>query len=409
MMDRHLLVRLHRYVGLTIAAFVVVAGLTGSAIAFRDELDAWLNPELFSVASRGVPLPTAEIVARVERSDPRIQVQFIPLRAEPGEAHQISVAPRFDPATHRPFTLDYNQMFVDPVTGAILGHRMYGACCFARANLIPFLFRVHNNLFLPGRWGNWLMGGVALLWTIDCFVAIALTFPRSKPFLTRWRQAWLVRQGTNAQRLVLDSHRAGGLWFWCILLVLAFTGVSLNLNDELMRPAVSAFSALTPSKREQAMARFRLPPPPPILTLDDAVARAEQEAARRGWPMTAFEAGYLAAFRVYFVNLAKGDGDPDAGLGHPVIYLDSQTGDVVRVDKPGEGSAGDVFLQWQLPLHSGEIIGLPGRIIICLSGLAAAGLAAFGVVIWWRKRRARQQRARWAADGASRPSPIEAS
>jgi len=401
MPGRQFLVAIHRYVGLVIALFMVLAGLTGSAIAFRDELDAWLNPELFRSDTPGAPLPPAEIVVRVEQSDPRIQVRFLPLRAEPGQAYEIGVAPRFDPVTHRPFNLEYNQIFVDPVSGAILGRRMSGACCFSRPNLMSFLFIVHNNLFLPGRWGNWLMGGVALLWAIDCFVAITLTFPRNRPFFERWRQAFLIRRGTNSQRMVLDAHRASGLWLWCILLVLAVSSVSLNLNEEVMRPAVSMFSKLEPSKREQGLARLRFPPPPPVLSFDDAVARAEAEAARRGWPMKAFEVGYLAPFTVYFVDLTAGEGDPDSGLGHPVVYLDSQNGDVLRVDRPGEGSAGDVFLHWQYPLHSGKIIGLPGQILISVSGIAVAVLAVLGILIWWRKRSARAQRSRWAAEGAA--------
>ena len=39
-MTRLLLVRLHRYVGLAIAGFLALAGLTGSLVAFQPELDA---------------------------------------------------------------------------------------------------------------------------------------------------------------------------------------------------------------------------------------------------------------------------------------------------------------------------------------------------------------------------------
>jgi uncharacterized iron-regulated membrane protein len=42
----------------------------------------------------------------------------------------------------------------------------------------------------------------------------------------------------------------------------------------------------------------------------------------------------------------------------------------------------------QLPLHSGNIVGLGGRILISLSGLVTAMLSITGVVIWLRKRRA---------------------
>jgi uncharacterized iron-regulated membrane protein len=44
----------------------------------------------------------------------------------------------------------------------------------------------------------------------------------------------------------------------------------------------------------------------------------------------------------------------------------------------------------QFPMHSGQILGMAGRIIVFVSGIAIAVLAGSGVYIWWRKRRARQ-------------------
>lgn len=46
-------------------------------------------------------------------------------------------------------------------------------------------------------------------------------------------------------------------------------------------------------------------------------------------------------------------------------------------------------MQAQFPLHSGRILGMPGRILVSLLGLALAMLSLTGVVIWVRKRRAR--------------------
>jgi len=53
----------------------------------------------------------------------------------------------------------------------------------------------------------------------------------------------------------------------------------------------------------------------------------------------------------------------------------------------GEGSAGDVFLQAQYPLHSGRILGLTGRIVVSVTGLVVA-MSVTGVLIWLKKRRA---------------------
>jgi uncharacterized iron-regulated membrane protein len=56
----------------------------------------------------------------------------------------------------------------------------------------------------------------------------------------------------------------------------------------------------------------------------------------------------------------------------------------------GEGTAGDIFVQLQFPLHSGEIAGLAGRIVISISGILVAVLSITGVLIWARKWRARR-------------------
>jgi len=41
------------------------------------------------------------------------------------------------------------------------------------------------------------------------------------------------------------------------------------------------------------------------------------------------------------------------------------------------------------PIHSGQMFALPGRILICISGVVATMLSITGLVIWWKKRKAR--------------------
>jgi len=37
------------------ALLLIIVGLTGIVLAFHDELDAWLNPKLLTVAKRDAP------------------------------------------------------------------------------------------------------------------------------------------------------------------------------------------------------------------------------------------------------------------------------------------------------------------------------------------------------------------
>ena len=52
-MSRPLLTLVHRYLGLSLALFLIIAGLTGAVISWDRELDACLNPELFALQQPG--------------------------------------------------------------------------------------------------------------------------------------------------------------------------------------------------------------------------------------------------------------------------------------------------------------------------------------------------------------------
>lgn len=379
----------HRWGGLLIAGFLFVAGVTGSIIAFHHELDEWLNPNFFTAKGTGAALSPSRLVTAIEAAEPRARVSFLVLPEDAGKVAVMFVQGRRDAATGKRHDLGYNQLFVDPATGAVLGRRFFGACCFQAERVIPFLYRLHYTLHLHRPWGDWLMGGIALIWLIDCFVAAYLTMPRAQPFRRNWGVAWRIKKGAGAYRKTFDIHRAGGLWLWGLLLVVAFSGAYLNLTDEVFRPAVSVFSPLKPTPREAGMARLTANPEPARVSYDQAVDLAMAAARGRGWSVTPATVSHLPRFQTFSVGLR-----PDHGLnlGPARVYLDDRTGEVLRADYPGDGSAGDAFLAWQFPLHSGEIAGLPGRILICLSGILVAVLSVTGVAIWWKKRRARRVR-----------------
>src|SRR5262245_51096456 len=106
-----LLVALHRYVGLTIALFLVLFGVTCRFIAFHGQLDAWANPDLFH-APGGDHLSTTELVQRVEAADPRVQVAFVEVDVKQGRSAVLFVEPRAGVTG-----VDYNQVFADPSSG----------------------------------------------------------------------------------------------------------------------------------------------------------------------------------------------------------------------------------------------------------------------------------------------------
>ena len=88
---------------------------------------------------------------------------------------------------------------------------------------------------------------------------------------------------------------------------------------------------------------------------------------------------------------AAGNSHGDAGLGNPWLVMDARSGELLGAQIPGRGTAGDVFMQMQFPLHSGRIAGLAGRIAISFTGVFVAVLSVTGFLIWLKKARARSR------------------
>ncbi|CAA2140810.1 PepSY domain-containing protein [Hyphomicrobium sp. ghe19] len=426
---RGLLVLVHRWAGLFIAVFLFIAGLTGSVISWDHELDEWLNPDLFEAKQAGPPLQPLELVARFEASNPQGRVTYFPLSYEPGQTAGLFVEPRVDPTTGRLYELDYNQAYVEPATGEVRGKRYWGKISLDRRDILPFLYKLHYSMHIPDfygidRWGVWLMGIVGVVWLFDCFAGLWLTFPLSrqrravanvnsfalgdKSWIARWAPAWRIKTGASAYRLNFDIHRAFGLWAWLLLLILAFTSISMNLGEEVVRPALGKIFTLTPDVADSRTMAPIDKPIPAQMSFASILNIAPEEAAKKSWQEPLGSTFYNQLTGIYSVSFFEvGEEHGNGGLEPKTLYFDGNTGQLLGDSVPWAGTAADIFMQLQFPLHSGRIAGLPGRIALSIMGLVVAALSLTGIVIWFKKRLARTRTTR-TFDGKA-ASPIAAS
>jgi uncharacterized iron-regulated membrane protein len=411
-MNRPFLARLHRYAGLSTAAFLLFSGLTGAVISWDHEIDEWLNPHLTKVkgsssASSNGPDPLT-LAEQIEARHPQVQVTFLPLAAEPGHSLVIGVEGRVDPATGRLFEPGFNQIFIDPDSGAELGRREWGAAWpVTRETVVSFLYKLHYSLHMPelwgtDQWGVWLLGAVAMVWTLDCFVGFWLTLPSrravrrtqqtqrtQRTWWTLWKPSWRLRTRAGAYKLNFDLHRATSLWTWGLLLTLAFSAFSLNLYREIFFPVMRLVSDVTPSPMDLRTPADVHQPIAPAIGYREIVARAAQAAKDRDWQEPVGSVFYAREYGVYDVSFHRPeDAHGVGGVGFRTLYFDGQDGRVLGKREPWKGTAADIFVQAQFPVHSGRILGVPGRILISIMGVVVAMLSVTGVVIWLRKRRA---------------------
>lgn len=389
-MIRRFWVFIHRWAGLLMAGFLILVGVTGSLLAFNSELERLISPQLYAAPSPGAaPLDAATLALRAEALVPMGRVSSVSF-AEPDQV-LVTMFPRVEPEGESG-TLGFNQLFLDPYTGAELGRRTWGAISEGWINLMPFLYKLHFELAL-GMTGIWILGIVALVWTVDCFIGFYLTLPAGMGgFWRHWKHAWLIKRKSGAFRINFDLHRAGGLWLWAVLLIFAWSSVYMNLWDTVYTWATRAVLDYRPVWTE--LYDREQPNENPRLDWRAALLAGERLMAGQGSihgftierPMAlTYDPGKgLYSYKV------RGSRDIQDRRGNTEVFFDGNTGEMRLLLLPSGQYAGNTVTSWLYALHEANVFGMPWRIFVCMLGLAIVMLSVTGVYIWGKKRRARK-------------------
>lgn len=383
----------HRYAGLTLALFVSVAGLTGSLLAFTPELERAISPQLFPAAPPGAQrLGLADLLEHAQALAPQAVADGVYLGD--AERARVNMSPRNDPASGKPYALGFNELFLNPYTGAELGRSTWGEITQGWHNLMPLVLDIHYAL-MAGTIGMWVMGLAALLWTLDGFVGLYLTLPARAPGSRsgwqRWRAAWGVKRGARGYRLHFDLHRAGGLWLWGVLTVFAWSGVYMNLSEQVYHPVMSHLAEF--KHPDQALPLLKQPITQPLLDWRAAQQRAlelmAQQARLHGFRVGEPVRFYLDRNRgVYFLDVRTSLDFQDKRSA-TTLYFNAHTGDFRLLLLPHGQYSGNTIANWLVALHEANVFGLPFKIFVSCVGILIVMLSVTGVYIWLKKRRAR--------------------
>lgn len=365
--------RLHLAVALVFGCVFGLSGLTGCALAWMHELDVALNPALFHAAAAPGPLSAGAIERIAERlaNDPAYgRPSQLTLPERGGE---VAVAWYRLPARRGPFTLDRSrQVMVDPASLAVTGERVWGEAGLSRPLLMPTVFHLHRYL-LAGAVGKTVIAvsGLALLFT--SVVGLVLWWPKATG--TAWRKAFAVAYRGSWPRFHYSFHRAAGVVAAPVLAVLGFSGCLFN-QPQWIVPVVASVAAVAPQDK-----------PRNALAGDVKAARAVQAATGRFPAARVARIVFPAQPGLPYEIRLRQPGEVRQGDGNTRVTVDAATGRVLRVRDPLHALAGDAFIDWQFPLHTGEAFGTAGRIAISVAGLAPLAFLVTGLAVWWRRVR----------------------
>ncbi len=356
----------HLYLGLALGLIIALAGLTGSLLVFYIDLDEWLNPQLI-IAQTSTPRQSYENVFQALRqAEPnrlnawRLEIPDQPQRAitaryyKPQETAEHGFAPLM--------------LSVDPYSGRVIDNRFWGDF------VMTWLYDLHYTLLL-GDVGKIIMAIIGGLLLVSLLSGVYLWWPP----LHKLNSALTLKPKASRARLNYDLHKLAGIYSLLVMLVLAVTGIALEI-PQYVNPVLAYFSPLHAATKPQSAA------PSPFqarISLDQAVAvgQAQYPQARLCWIETPDTASGS-----YRINLRQA-GEPSVRFPKTNVWVDQYSGQVLAISDPSGLGAADTVINWLHPLHSGEAFGLTGQLLVLIAGLACPVLFVTGLIRWLQKRR----------------------
>lgn len=368
--------QLHRQLGVWLGAFLLVMAVTGSALAFRPELSRALYPAVFASQACEPRLPLSEVAGKAAASETSMDLFYVEDLQAPCVNAFAVVVPR-DSQSDGPTMLG-----LDLATGEIAGRMPLGA------NVLNLALVIHTTL-LAGNVGRW----VVVLLGIVC-AALAWTG------VLVWARGQARRLGQHLKRtyrvrpkfLAYDAHRATGITTAFFLLFMAITGTSMAF-EQALQPLVERLAAALP-KPDPTVHLPRDNVTIGALGIPEALALSERllPDARPAAAGFAGEQGEL----VYVRSRAAAD---DYGYGRIVVFFDRNGGPPLAViDRRTDSASWFIPLETAWTLHTGRVLGLPGRLLSLIAGVSLTALFLLSLRLWWKRR----QRARRAPRGAAK-------
>jgi uncharacterized iron-regulated membrane protein len=358
---------IHLYTGLSVGLVFVLAGLTGSLLVFYVELDEILNPELQISAGQALdaPKPLEDIYQALRKAHPDRTGAW---RLEMPRHKQAPLMARYYLAKEKQHMHFAPMMtWVNPYTAEVISTRFWGDF------VMTWIYDLHFQLLLD-KTGAIIMGIIGLLLLISLSAGLYLWWPRPGKFKT----ALTFKDHASTERFIYDLHKINGVYSFIVVLLLVFSGVILELPDYI-NPVINKWSPLFKSPETHSLyeeGKTRIP-------LDGIaqIAANRYPNAKLRWLETPANAQGSYYLRLYQ------PGEPSERFPKTLLWIDQYSGDILVERDPFAEKFGDTFLNWMHPLHSGEIAGFPGRILVAASGFVPLALYVTGFLRWQQKRK----------------------
>ncbi|MEM8507275.1 MAG: PepSY-associated TM helix domain-containing protein [Bacteroidota bacterium] len=375
--------KIHLWLGLASGLIVFIVSITGCLYVFEKELKEVFYRERLTidVEDNSVRLPTSISVNNAEALfDHTIQAYSLVTSTHPNETLQVHFFKRRGIEETGMWTWYgeeqqyYYIAYMDPYSGQLV--RLENT----KWEFFTVVEAIHTSLLL-GPIGNRIIAVSVLIFLILLITGILLWWPRTgKAWKMRTWFQW--KSTTKWKRKNYDLHNIPGFYVLFLAFVVAITGLSWSfdwINQSVQWIANGGDEKESGYKSVQSDSKKSTEPDPVDRIMTDL---------RISYP-------HATKFHFFYPRDTLGTYSAFADYGSSTRWS-VLSYDQYSVKKLDEYSLSDLnngeAIEWlNYDIHTGTILGFPGKLLAFFASLISASLPVTGFLIWWGRRRKEKQ------------------
>lgn len=358
--------KIHLWLGFTSGLVVFIVSITGCIYAFQAEIQELTQSYRRVEKEEGAFLPPSKLRAIAEREIPGKKIHAV--QYEGKERAALVIFYSFDP-------LYYYNVYVNPYTGEVLKVKnMY-------RDFFYLVLMGHFYLWLPPAIGQPVVASATLIFLVMLVTGIVLWWPKKNKAKQRFTIKWNARW----RRKNYDLHNVLGFYMIWVAVILAVTGLVWGFEWF----AKSYYWTISGGDNLMVYEE-------PISNRAHASLPSLNSPADQIWVKMNHLYPKAHAIEVHFPEtdtssiVASANPDRSTYWKMDYRYFDQYTLEEIPVNKIygryDKASTADKIYRMNYDIHTGAIIGLPGKILAFFASLIAASLPITGVIIWWGRR-----------------------
>lgn len=365
----------HRWASLTLGLVALISAATGMGLAFRKQLEPVAYPRV-APASCSTPVSLDVVLAAAQMAHPKGKVDYLRILSDPGEP--ISVR-----------WMNKDTLYIDRCSGQVAAEQNRYAGVFGTIEWI------HRGKWLPEPVGDAVMGsGAASMLFLLLGLGLYLWWPRKgRPFLDNFKLNRKLRRGPAFD---MGLHRTIGGWIAIPVAISAMTALP-NAFPFLHDAMLSLDGTQAEKKLHSAPGGKFLP----VSVLWNEISRISPNPRE-----VLIHIAHKAKDPVVVFIIAA---DAPHANARTYLYLDSHDGRVLSFTPYSATGLGTRLYYWMLSIHSGEVGGVFGQLVLFLGAAGSLVLGFTGIRTWYRRRAnkarsaARTQKARQTGEHRQNP------